>query len=116
MNQENGGARAAVVAAREFAAAHDVARGDDDSSGAACNRRMLRITNATRVVRALAGLPDLPAAVEEFLRADSDPACPRCRYASGPPEHPECAARISRWFTARDALVAFGRAAGKDPS
>jgi hypothetical protein len=81
-----------------------------DHAGVRCTPQMARFNNAEHAILLLAGQPDLPEPLLAFITADVDKGCDRCWVSSDRTRnHPECAAKIRRYFDARAALVAHGQ-------
>jgi hypothetical protein len=80
-----------------------------DHAGVRCTPQMARFRNAEHALLALAGRSDLPEPVAVFIAANADRGCPGCWLSSAKPtKHPECAAKIRRYFDAKTALVQYG--------
>jgi hypothetical protein len=104
--------------ARSHKDAEDNPRLMIESRGAAaslCEIKMKRLMAAEAAMRAMRGRLGLPRPLLDFLEADDDKGCTSCWMSSKRRgNHPECEAKITRWFAARAALVEHGLAIKED--
>lgn len=101
---------------REFAIAHTEAEDnprllllDYSANEPLCAERMKRCKKADEALFALVGNPSLPQQAKDYLAAENDSACSSCRLSSKRVvDHPECEAKMKRWWETRTALIAYG--------
>lgn len=101
---------------KEFALAHRAAEDnpkllieDSVKHTDLCVARMDRIEVADEALFALEGQAELPQPVLDFFAAEADRGCYHCWLSSRHSnQHPECQAKINRWFATRDALIVYG--------
>lgn len=75
----------------------------------ACAERMSVLDETEDDFGDLRGLDNLPSPLRDFFEADNDKGCIGCWLSSiRKNNHPECQAKISRWFKTREALVKYG--------
>lgn len=71
-----------------------------------CAERMRDVARAEAAIEALRGREDLPSELVEWHAAVADSACGACWLSSvRSRRHPECAAKLKRFFVARKDLV-----------
>jgi hypothetical protein len=101
---------------QEWATAMDAVKDNTDlllkdhmKYGGLCAERMRVLGEAEDAMLSLADCGDLPASLRRYIRAKDDRACGLCWTSSSMKEHPECAAKIHEYFSARENLVEYAR-------
>lgn len=77
-----------------------------------CASRMNALDNAENYMLDLMykeGPSLTPSALKLYSDARQNMDCPKCRFSSSMPEHPECKKKIDRFFRAKENLIRYAK-------